>query len=56
MNTMFKSVRALPITDLVKATYYRLNTYFTEHFRMVVRFDRAETFFEVMKRQDHSID
>ncbi|KAF7813288.1 uncharacterized protein G2W53_034264 [Senna tora] len=86
MNAVFKGVRALPITGLVKATYYRLNTYFTENSRMyeaqlqagriysekvhdhlnkvanaasgcrVVRFDRAESSFEVMERQDHSID
>ncbi|KAF7815092.1 uncharacterized protein G2W53_029061 [Senna tora] len=33
MNVVFKGVRALPITGLVKATYYRLNAYFTEHSR-----------------------
>ncbi|KAF7824459.1 uncharacterized protein G2W53_022603 [Senna tora] len=33
MNAVFKGVRALPITRLVKATYYRLNAYFTEHSR-----------------------
>ncbi|KAF7801563.1 uncharacterized protein G2W53_040674 [Senna tora] len=52
IKAVFKGVRELPIIGLVKATYYRLNTYFIKHSRMYEAQLRADPLYSA-KVYDH---
>ena len=51
MNSVFKGVRSLPIAGLVKATMYRVNSYFVKRSQQIhAQIAAGQVFSETLKK------